>query len=78
MNQHLSEILTNDPDYLDRWITENETAKFTGYTIRCLQNWRVRGEGPPFIKVSGRAIRYRRRDLIGWAEHRLRNSTSET
>ena len=76
--QHLSENLARDPDYLDRLITENEAAGFLGYTIRALQGWRVKGGGPRFVKVSARSIRYRRRDLIAWAEARLRSHTSET
>ena len=65
-----------DPDYLDRLINENDAAIFLGYTVRALQNWRVRGGGPRFVKVSGRSIRYRRRDMIAWAEARLVTSTS--
>lgn len=75
--QHLSENLARDADYLDRMIDEREAAEFTGYTIRALQNWRVRGGGPKFIKVSGRSIRYRRRELMEWAERLLVASTSE-
>ena len=77
MFQHLSQNLARDPDYLDRLINENEAAGFLGYTIRALQGWRVKGGGPKFVKVSARSIRYRRRDLIAWAEVRLRSNTSE-
>lgn len=66
-----------DPDYYDRLINEREAAQYVGYTVRALQNWRVRGGGPKFIKVSARSIRYRRRDLIEWAESRLVSNTSE-
>ncbi len=76
--EHISQNLTNDPDYLDRFMDEHKAAEFTGYTIRALQNWRLRGGGPKFIKVSGRSIRYRRRDLIEWAESLLVSSTSES
>ena len=58
-------------DHLDRLIPEQEAADFLGYTARALQNWRVRGGGPRYVKVSARSIRYRRRDLIAWAEGRL-------
>lgn len=75
--QHLSENLARDPDYLDRMITEQQAGEFIGYTIRALQNWRLRGGGPKFVKVSGRSVRYRRRDLIQWAESLLVASTSE-
>ncbi len=66
--------MADDPD---RLIDEREAAGFLCYSVRALQNWRVRGGGPRFVKVSARSIRYRRRDLIEWIEDRLRNNTSE-
>jgi len=75
--EHISNNLARDPDYLDRMIPEGEASSFTGYTVRALQNWRLKGGGPKFVKVSGRSIRYRRRDLIEWAESLLVASTSE-
>lgn len=66
-----------DPDYFDSLIDERVAAKFVGYTIRALQNWRVRGGGPRFVKVSSRSVRYRRRDLVEWIESRLRSNTSQ-
>lgn len=74
---HIRYALERDPDYLDRLITENKAAVFIGYTVRALQNWRVRGGGPRFVKVSARSIRYRRRDLMEWAEAHLCSHTSE-
>lgn len=65
---------TVDPDSL---MGEPEAARFLCYSGRALQNWRVRGGGPRFVKVSGRSIRYRRRDLLAWIEERTRSSTSE-
>ena len=65
-----------NPD-LDRLITEHEAAAFIGYTTRALQNWRVRGGGPRFVRISGRSVRYRHRDLISWVEQNLRSSTSD-
>ena len=61
---------------LDRLLNENEAANFLRYSVRALQNWRVRGGGPRFVKVSSRSVRYRRRDLIAWTEALLRSSTS--
>lgn len=65
-----------DPDYLDRLITERDAADFLGYTMRALQNWRLRGGGPLYVKVSNRSIRYRRRDLQAWVESKLAKHTS--
>lgn len=64
-------------EYLDQLVNEDGAAAFLGYTIRALQNWRLRGGGPRFVKVSGRSIRYRRRDLIEWIEQKLRTSSAD-
>lgn len=66
----------DDPDHFNRLINERDGATFLGYTVRALQNWRLHGGGPLFVRVSGRSIRYRRVDLINWAESRLTSSTS--
>ncbi len=44
-------------------LTEKEAAPILRTSIRTLQKWRVNGNGPPFIRISARAIRYRRSDL---------------
>jgi predicted DNA-binding transcriptional regulator AlpA len=56
---------------------EREAADFLGVTTRALQKWRMRGTGPRFVRISGRCVRYRRRDLIAWAEERVKSSTAE-
>lgn len=61
----------------DRLLNEHEAAALLGYTVRALQNWRFRGGGPAFVKVSERSVRYRRRDLASWIESRIRTSTSD-
>ena len=66
-----------DPDYLNKMINEHTAADYIGHSVRALQNWRVRGGGPKFIKVSGRSIRYRRLELNEWANSKLVASTSE-
>lgn len=38
---------------------------------------RVEGGGPRYVRVSARAIRYRRRDLDQWIADRLRLTTRE-
>lgn len=75
--RHISLSVSSDPDHLSRLIRETEAADFLGYTVRALQNWRVRGGGPKFIRVSNRSIRYRRADLIEWIESKTRVSTTQ-
>lgn len=67
----------NSADHLDRLMNEQEAAEFLSYTQRALQNWRVRGGGPKYIKVSARSIRYRRRDLIAWVDERTYSNSTQ-
>lgn len=67
----------DESDQLDRLMNENQAADYLCYSIRALQNWRVRGGGPEFIKVSSRSIRYTRRDLQVWIDARKISNTSQ-
>jgi predicted DNA-binding transcriptional regulator AlpA len=42
-----------------------------------LEKWRIRGDGPPFIRIGPRKIAYRLSDLDSWLETRRSRSTSE-
>ncbi len=77
LDEQYKDTLQRDPDFLDRNLTEKEAAAFIGYTPRALQSWRLKGGGPKFVKVSARSIRYRRRELLKWANERLVASTSQ-
>jgi excisionase family DNA binding protein len=52
---------------LDALLTEVQAAKLLNLSTRTLQAWRIRGVGPPFVQ-AGRAVRYRRRDLLAWID----------
>jgi predicted DNA-binding transcriptional regulator AlpA len=66
---------TSDPNTL---VDEREAASILCYSVRALQNWRHRGGGPKFVRVSSRSIRYRRRDLMDWIDSRVVSNTSQT
>jgi phage terminase Nu1 subunit (DNA packaging protein) len=53
-----------DPDVL---LNEVQSADLLNLSVRTLQAWRSAGHGPLFVR-AGRAIRYRRRDLLTWIE----------
>ena len=65
---------SRDPDELLR---PREAARLLAFSPRALEAWRTRGGGPRFVRVSARAVRYRRGDLVDWARERLRCSTSD-
>ncbi len=53
-------------------VSEKEAATLLGFTPRFLQSRRLRGDGPQFVRISSRAVRYRVKDLQEWVENRLR------
>lgn len=58
-------------------LTEIQAAEVLNLSIRTLQAWRVRGSGPRFVRLSGRAVRYRNADLAAYIEARTVASTSD-
>jgi len=65
--------IPTDPDSL---LLPVEAAHVLGLSHRTLESWRVRGGGPPFVRMSARAVRYRRASLLDWASERQRHSTT--
>jgi len=55
---------------------ETQAALFLGVSVRTLQAWRVRGGGPPYVKIS-RVVRYQRGALAAFQEQHTVSSTSE-
>ncbi|MBT3508423.1 MAG: DNA-binding protein [Nitrospina sp.] len=65
------------PEDLLALINEVQAAAFLGLTRRALQNFRLAGGGPRYVRISIRCIRYRKKDLIEWSNEKIRTSTSE-
>jgi predicted DNA-binding transcriptional regulator AlpA len=70
--------LTFTETELDHLIDERMAADVLCYSVRALQNWRYRGGGPQYVKVSARSVRYRRRDLLAWINARTIANTSQS
>jgi hypothetical protein len=58
------------------YLTEKEAAQVLTLSVGTLQNKRVQGGGPAFLKF-GACVRYSRRDLDAWALSRRRTRTSD-
>ena len=54
-----------------------ETARYVGLSESWLEKQRMEGGGPPYIKLSSRAVGYRLDDLDRWLESRRVASTSD-
>jgi hypothetical protein len=59
-----------------RLLTPKEAAGCMRVSLSWLAKARMRGDGPPFIKV-GRSVRYTETSLLRWVRLRQRLSTAE-
>ena len=49
-----------------QFITRKEAAHFLGLRPQTLANWQWLNEGPPFIRISERCVRYDVNELVAW------------
>ena len=57
-------------------LTPTDAARFLKVSLSWLAKARMRGDGPPYVRV-GRSIRYSEAALLQWLKSRQRLSTSE-
>lgn len=51
---------------MDKLLTTKEAAERLGLASGTLENWRVSGIGPRYVKVGSRSIRYEAAALDEW------------
>lgn len=72
----VTSIAAVSPPSGDRLMTEKEAAEYLAVSVRTLQDKRLRGGGPRFVKLF-RSVRYRLSDLDGFIAAATRAHTSE-
>ena len=68
-----SEMIENPIE--DLW-TEHDVAKFLGLSVRTIQQWRYRGDGPRYLKINDAVVRYRPGVVSEWAEEYVQSNTA--
>ena len=58
-------------------LTTGEAAELLRVTPQALRNWRWRGRGPKFVRVSANRVRYTRDDIVAWVKDQTFSSTTE-
>ena len=53
------------------YLSETQTAKYLNISKKSLQRWRFNRQGPPYVKLNMKTIRYRREDLDQWMKERI-------
>ncbi len=56
-------------------LTTEQAAACLGTTRRTLEAWRYEGEGPAFVKLRNRMVRYRPCDLEAFVKKGMRINT---
>lgn len=57
-------------------LRETEAAELLSVPVPTLRGWRVRGGGPPFVKM-GSLVRYRPADIDSYIAANMRRTTSD-
>lgn len=60
----------------EQLISANELVKLTQLTYNFWAQRRYSGDGPPFIRLSAKCVRYRWGDVVEWLDKRKCTSTS--
>jgi excisionase family DNA binding protein len=58
---------------LEPLLSAQDLADFLDVPLATIYAWRYRGDGPPGFRV-GRHLRFRRVDVEGWIEERVRQA----
>jgi len=53
---------------------EKREAERLSINVRTLQQWRLRGGGPPYLKI-GALVRYDPRQVDAWLDERIQSNT---
>jgi hypothetical protein len=82
MDDTSRQAATHDPKKTDNGdslttLTTAQAARHLTASPRTLEAWRIRGGGPPYLRISSRCVRYRLRDLERWLDERTVRHTSE-
>lgn len=56
-------------------LTEQDLAKRWKISVKTLQDWRLRGNGPVFLKL-GKSVRYPLEEILAYEEKNRATSTS--
>jgi predicted DNA-binding transcriptional regulator AlpA len=56
----------------DELLDDRELAAWLKVSRETCQQWRTRGEGPPYVKIAARAVRYQRNQVETWLVKRRR------
>jgi predicted DNA-binding transcriptional regulator AlpA len=57
-------------DFEKKFLTRDEAARLLGLRPQTLANFTWKNEGPPYVRISSRCLRYEREALLSWMKER--------
>jgi len=69
-------MTTNTQPNTGQLMNQDQAASYLGLSPRTLEQWRLKGGGPAFVRMSQRCVRYRQVALDAWLQAREVTSTS--
>ena len=73
----IADVITAEGGDDDDLLTTQQLAVWFGVTPQWLEAGRAQGYGPPFIRLAGQLIRYRRSGALVYLKQRQHASTAE-
>jgi predicted DNA-binding transcriptional regulator AlpA len=70
-------IAARSRGYDDDLLPTVQVADWIGVSHQWLEIGRLKGYGPPYVRVGPRHIRYKRSDVLAWLNERTHASTAE-
>lgn len=62
---------------LERLLLPQEVAEMLRLEVETLEGWRSKGNGPRYVKLGKREVRYRPSEVLHWLDERVCSSTWE-
>lgn len=70
----MENIYVEMPDVMDT----KQLSQLLGVPVPTIATWRHNGNGPRFLRLGGRVIRYRKTDVLRWIASSVVETTGET
>jgi predicted DNA-binding transcriptional regulator AlpA len=77
LDNNAAELIAAGAGDADDLMTTAQVAAWLGVSMIWLHIGRMRGYGPPFVRMGPRLIRYKRSDVLEWLAERAYRSTGE-
>ena len=62
---------------MPKLLTPEQVALSLGVTERTLERWRMTGDGPPYVGLTRRTVRYSEAALIAFVAARVKENTAQ-